>query len=334
MASNNRWDVISLVDPWWQTTSVIGTGNPNSSGFCATGLIPENTGETVGGCRTQDKQLAMFHGCVNKPMSTCYQQFCTKYASKLTFPGVAAKPPCVAFMKMVDTNYLAASCAVAKMDAPADPSKCAKDKDCQKCMDDITDFPDEINVVLGAKVNAVATSPPTNTCPKDLVDTGLRRKKLSQETDGIQIEYQDPVTKNWNSVFALLDSEIASCGGCRNVMNVNGSVASNQALLTPGKYRIKQCTGLDTNPNQALCDGALGYNATVLYSNPLAGGSLSKPYGALFDSGALLCSSKKYPNCPLDYQCCVWDKATQTGAWKSCMQMYHGGGEAYPKCGQ
>jgi len=216
------------------------------------------------------------------------------------------------------------------LNLPVDPATCKNDPDCSKCADDIMDFPDEIATIL-SPTPISPTAAPTTKCPPNLLSIGLNRQKLSTVQSGIQIEFLNQQTFAWTSVFALLDDEIAACGGCHNTLSVNGSVPANQVLITPGLYRIKQCSGYDNDPTQDLCDGAPGYNSTVTFSNPSKGVSASKPYGSLFADQQLVCSSTKYPGCPLNFQCCIWDKQTEYQAWSDCINGYPGGVNTYNK---
>jgi len=228
-------------------------------------------------------------------------------------------------------NFLAATCALAYLSLPADPSTCESDPTCKACIDNITDFPDDIATILKPNTAVQATSAPTSSCPPNLLNVGLTRQKLSSISSGIQIEFF--TAGAYKPIFALLDSEITACGGCNNIIYVNGSSPTNQALLLPGNYRVTQITGFDSSPTQPLCTGAVGYDATTWYSNPNKGNSVSTPLGLLYESSDLICNPAKYPNCPASYQCCVWDKATQLAAWTSCMTVYHANPASYPKCG-
>jgi hypothetical protein len=252
----------------------------------------------------------------------------------MSFPGIAGTPAkaCLTFVNdpVKTNNYLYAACALVKMSAPIIPANCMNHLECKKCVDDVMDYPDEIANILGA-VPVLPTNAPTSQCPSDLLSVGLNKKKLSNAASGVQIEFLTAGV--WNSIFALTDEEIIACGGCRNTLFVNGSVPANQVLLAPGSYRVRQQTGFDSDTTQPLCNSAPGYNSTVLYSNPVSGGAVSAPYGTLFDAGELVCSPTKFPRCPINYQCCVWDKQTQLGAWTICMADFHGGASRYPQCG-
>lgn len=330
-----RWDVRFVRDPWFLLNPLVPTQD-RFAGFCTTGVIAENTGETIGGCRIMDRQIAMFYGCnPATAIATCKSQFCNNQGTKFNITsetGTAAKK-CTAFVSnpKQPTNFVAAACSLStSAKRPVNPELCVSNPDCKRCIDSITDFPDQIAEILNTPI-LVATQAPTQSCPTNLLQTGLSRKKLSVFQSGVQIEYKQ--ANVWTGVFAVLDAEVVACGGCTKVISVNGSVSTNQALLTPGEYRIRQCTGYNNDKAQPLCDGALGYNATVQYSNPTSGGAVSATFGALFDGGDLVCSPTRYPKCPINYQCCHWDKITQALAWEQCMDVTHGGAKLYPNCG-
>ncbi|KAH9258081.1 hypothetical protein BASA82_000573 [Batrachochytrium salamandrivorans] len=333
-----RWDVVFVKDPW----HVLGAQSHNPlltfGGYCPTNLIPENTGGNPGGCSIMDRQVTMYYGCsAATALGTCKAQFCKKYANYFAFPsgtaGNTQQAKCVAYTTVEgSSNLLYAACALNTLPAGAiNPDNCLEDYNCKVCVDMINDFPDQIATALNAPV-VVPSMAPTIACPGNLVAVGLNRKSLSAFQSGVQIDFNNNGV--WTGVFALLDEEIAACGGCGNVLFVNGSVSSNLPLLNYGQYQIRQCFGLDTDPLQPLCTGPPGYNATVRYSNPLAVASVSRTLGTLFKQGGLVCSSKLYPKCPLDYQCCIWDRATQTVAWELCMDTYHGGSTVYTQCGK
>jgi len=195
----------------------------------------------------------------------------------------------------------------------------------------LKDYPqDALKILTGPRLSA--TAPPTSICSKNLLTSGLNRKKLSSIQSGIEIDYQANGTTTWVPVFAVLDNEIAQCGGCSNTIEVLGTVSSNQILLNPGTYRMKQCEGVNTSPTQDLCVAVPEYNSTVVYANPVDGPAVSIPYGQLWDEGDISCTPSKYPNCPNPYVCCVWPHGTN--AWIFCMVQNYGVNYflTYPKC--
>ncbi|KAH9254874.1 hypothetical protein BASA81_007124 [Batrachochytrium salamandrivorans] len=331
-----RWDINFVKDPWY-VPGQLGNSAPISfAGYCATGVIAENSGGNPGGCLIMDRQVSMYYGCnVNTPIATCKAQFCKKYATRFTFPGLTGtqQAKCVAYATSTTEtrNFIQLACSMSKLTGlPIDPNTCTADYDCRVCMDAVSDFPDQISDVLGSGP-MVTTVAPTAPCVGNLVSVGVNRKTLSPFQSGVQIDFNDNGV--WTGVFALLDAEIASCGGCSNVLYVNGSTPANLALVTPGQYRIRQCFGLNTDPTQALCAGPPGYNATVVYSNPLSSGSVSTPFGELFSKKQLVCSATAYPKCPLNYQCCIWDRVKQKVAWQQCMTASGNNPASYPACG-
>ncbi|KAH9258082.1 hypothetical protein BASA81_003645 [Batrachochytrium salamandrivorans] len=331
-----RWDITYVRDPWYVPEQI--AANPTGfAGYCTTNLIPENTGGNPGGCSIMDRQVSMYYGCnVAFPISICKAQFCTRFANRLAFPGATGtlQAKCNAFAGGTTasgvSNFVQAACSLNTLSPiPVDPSLCLKNYDCKVCVDMIYDFPDQVAQAVNAPV-VVPTPAPTITCPGNLVPIGLNRKSLSTFQSGVQIDFNNNGV--WTGVFALLDDEIAACGGCENLLFVNGSVSSNLPLLNPGQYRVSQCTGLDTDSQQALCTGPPGYNATVTYSNLLSESTVSQTFGSLFDAGDLVCAPSKYPNCPVNYQCCIWSRSQQPVAWQLCMDSHHNGANAYPNC--
>jgi hypothetical protein len=332
-----RWDVTSVIDPWYVINGAVPDPRLNFAGVCVTGKIAESAGNVaVGGCRIVDKQVALYYGCnVNTPMVVCKQNWCSQYGGKLTFTGVGTQQQlCNSFVNSVTspTNFLAAACTMTQLPSQSNPASCSTIQVCQQCVDDVTDFPDQIATILGSSP-PVVTAAPTSQCPPNLLTLGLNRKKLSTIQSGIQIDFYD-TSLGWQSVFALQDSEIAACGGCQNVLYINGSVSSDAILLVPGTYRTSQIIGYNPDPNQNLCQGVPAYNTTTWFSNPYSGTSVSTPFGSLYAAGDLVCSPSKYPNCPTNYACCVWDRQTQAAAWTACMAVYHGGASLYPFCGK
>lgn len=332
-----RWDIKYVKDPWYTPGQILGSPEQTFAGFCTTGVIDENPDSTTNnGCRLMDRQLAMYFKCPSTTaISTCKAKFCANQGTKLQFPPKAGTTPvsqCTQFVNAADQNFMIAACSLSKL-VVRDPTTCMQYAECKQCVDDITDYPDEIPLIL-AKMVSAPTSPPTSRCPPSgLLTAGLNRKKLLPASSGVQIDFYNAVSKLWEGVFAVLDEEVKACGGCRAVLLANGSDATVQPLLTPGKYRIRQCTGYDPDPTQDLCDGTVGYNATAWFNNPMSGGAVSAAYGPLYDSGALVCSSVMFPKCPFQYKCCIWDRATQPYAWESCMAVYHKG-QNYPQCGK
>ncbi|KAH9261595.1 hypothetical protein BASA81_000251 [Batrachochytrium salamandrivorans] len=333
-----RWDVNFVKDPWFLPTMAAPIPGQSFTGFCPTGKILENKDPATSTCRIVDRQIANYYGCkANAAMGTCKAQFCDKMASKLIFPpqfsGSATKA-CAAYLNAGDTNFLIAACTVSKLHtgSKADVAECVQDDQCKKCMDDMGDFPEQVNTILSA-TRELATAAPTTACPPDLVAQGLKRKSLTIGS-GLQIEAQNNATLAWTPVFALLDEEITNCGVCGNPLKLTSQTSGALALLAAGTYRIRQGIALDTDQSQKLCTGALGLNATVKFYNPFAnGGAVSQTFGNLYNSGSLICSPTVYKKCPLNYQCCVWDKATSRFAWEECMATNHGGAAKYPNCG-
>jgi len=346
-----RWEVNAVRDPWYQPEHPV---EEIFGGFCATGKISESAGNAaIGGCQIMDRQVAnylltlgsQYNGCKdNQNIDVCKSQWCNNNYKKLDL-GAASdaqkKAACNAFVKdkKNTNNFVVALCAsspkVSGGVLPADPRKCDEDDDCRSCVDNVQDYPEEMgNFLNGA--NGKATLAPTTNCQVDLVAQGLSRKTLATFQSGIQIDFFNTNSNSWAGVFALLDDEIAACGGCKNSIYVNGSVPANNVLMEPGKYRVKQCNGLDTDPKQDLCPAALAYNASVWYANPMDGVAVSTPLGVLFKEGDLVCSRTKYPACPPDYSCCNWDITTQKMAWQACMISKYGADYAskYPKCGK
>ncbi|KAH9254875.1 hypothetical protein BASA81_007125 [Batrachochytrium salamandrivorans] len=331
----SRWDVNFVKDPWFVPAQLSNPPPISFAGYCATGVIAENSGGNPGGCRIMDRQVSMYYGCnINTPIASCKAQFCKKYSSRFVFPGLAGSvyKQCVTYTTSAinPTNFVQTACAMSKlMGAHINPDLCSLDYDCRVCMDAVADFPDQINQVLGSGP-MVTTVAPTAPCVRNIVSVGVSRKTLSAFQSGVQIDFNNNGV--WTGVFALLDAEIASCGGCNNVLFVNGSIPENQALLNPGQYRIRQCFGVNTDPQQALCDGPPGYNATVIYLNPVSGGAVSTPLGELYSEKKMVCSPEAYPKCPLAYQCCIWDRTAQAVAWTQCMLASKNNPLAYPDC--
>jgi hypothetical protein len=288
---------------------------------------------------------SQFNGCKdNQNIDVCKTQWCNLNYKKLLLDGTtdaSKKSACNAFVKdkKNTNNFIIAVCTVAPSVAggvlPADPRLCLDDSDCRSCVDNVKDYPDEIGTTLNG-ASAKATLAPTTNCKYDLVAQGLQRKNLGTFQSGIQIDFFNTNSNSWTPVFALFDEEIAACGGCKNSIYVNGSIPENNVLMAPGKYRVKQCNGLDTDPKQDLCQAALAYNTSVWYANPMDGGAVSTPLGVLFEDGDLVCARSKYPACPPEYSCCNWDVSTQKLAWQSCMVSKYGADYAkkYPNCGK
>jgi len=331
---NRRWDVTTLTDPWYTTAP-----HPNEEqfqGFCSAGYIAEAAANpNTETCVIMDRQVAQCQGCSpSTPINTCKQTFCQQNYKSMTWGnGAPTVADCMTFVTSTSSlnNYLVAACTLTYLAPYGNPNMCNLNDACSQCVSDSTDYPDEMCGILANTPPPLQTPAPTISCPNNLLTVGLNRKTLSSLLDGIQIDQL--IQGTWTGVFALLDTEIAACGGCSNTLFVNGSVSTNAALFQVGAlYRVKQCTGLNTDPTQDLCQGASGYNATVTYASAFDGVQISAAYGGLFADDKLVCSPTVYKYCPLDYNCCIWSKSTQNGAWNNCMTKF-GGGNKYPNCG-
>ncbi|KAH9262387.1 hypothetical protein BASA82_000572 [Batrachochytrium salamandrivorans] len=336
----HRWDVNFVKDPWFVPAQLANGAPISFAGYCATGVIEESGArgeEAIGDCRIMDRQVSTFYGCSpNIPIANCKAQFCKKYANRFTFPGLTGtqQAKCVAYATStaVFKNFIQLACSMSKLTGvPIDPNTCTANYDCRVCMDAVTDFPDQIADVLGAGPT-VTTVAPTAPCLGNLSIVGVKRKLLTGFQSGVQIDFNNNGV--WTGVFALLDEEIAACGGCNNELYINGSLSDNAGLVSPGQYRIRQSFGVSRDPTtENLCTGPPGYNATLVYANPSTSVSVSAPFGKLFGSKVLVCSTTAYPKCPLNNQCCVWDRLTQKSAWEDCMVAAGNNPASYPKCG-
>jgi hypothetical protein len=341
--TSGRFDIHLVQDPWYSGDEPLMN---RFWGFCATGEITEARSEEPGGCNTVDRQIVRYFGCsTNTALDKCRSNWCTNNAVKLNYTAIGGKivnpklgqirTACNNFVNTKDPakvrNFLAAVCSLSKgvggnNPTNVDPTICESDSKCKRCMDNILDFPEDIAEIL----NPVTTNPPTKVC-QDLLPIGLARKTLSKQASGVMIEYQNNVTMSWSGIFALLNEEIADCE-CKDIF-VNGTVADNLVLTRPGKYRIRQCNGLDDSPEQDLCTSAPGYNTTVEYSNPTGGPLASSAYGGLFDSQVLVCNPQLFrPQCPANYACCMWDDSIR--GWEMCMESAYGPNykTLYPNC--
>lgn len=115
-------------------------------------MIPESSQNTnlANGCRHVDRQLSTFYNCpIKSSIDMCKNRFCDRQGSKLNFELGGSKKEnkeqCVAFVsdEVEINNYLIAACTLSKLH-PANPTKCLEDQACRKCVDDVTDFPDEL----------------------------------------------------------------------------------------------------------------------------------------------------------------------------------------------
>jgi hypothetical protein len=173
-------------------------------------------------------------------------------------------------------------------------------------------------------------------CSNDVqIENGLNRGMLQATQSGVQMYYKPFTPKNaaWEPFFALLDADISDCGGCANTLEVRND--NSLLFFLPGHYKVSQITGLSDAPqNEDLCGSAPGYNVTVSTVGDLdpSPGSVSYPYGSLYEEGALVCSPEMFPNCPTDYKCCIWPRETANPTWEKCMFEEHGGADAYPHC--
>jgi len=219
-------------------------------------------------------------------------------------------------MDMVSCDSESISNAVAGGVLPQNPALCQSDDDCKSCMDDIMDYPEEIGTILQG--SPVATASPTSAC-SNVLAIGLARKSLSPQFSGVEIDYFDTTTSTWTPVFALFNSEVESCG-CKPIV-AKSTNTDALVLMKAGKYRLKQCSGLNNSPDQDLCTSAPGYNTTVSFSNPLDNLAVSTPYGQLFSDQTLVRSRAAYPGCPVDFQCCIWPEFV---AWNDCMVAAYG----------
>jgi len=330
-----RWDVVSLEDPWF----VPQPAGETFGGFCSTGVISENNTKN-NGCSIADSQVAQYLQCKGD-LDACMSQWCDAHASQLQFGSspqtlVQAKASCNQFLLATiptTNNFLLAVCALAPNVAngkfPVDPSQCLNNQACRECVDNVMDYMIDIAEIINT--GSIYTPAPTVPCPGDLLSIGLSHNILPQGASGIQIEYQAPGKTTWTPVFALLDVELESCGGCHNPIALNGSQPQNLALMIPGTYRIRQCHGFDNSPTQDLCTAVPQYNVSVAYSNPYNGAYVSSPYGQLFNEGQLTCSQTLYSECPVDFTCCVW---TQQVMFDTCMMSSYGTNwkTQYPNC--
>ena len=140
-------------------------------------------------------------------------------------------------------------------------------------------------------------------------------------------------TSSWIDRIALYTSEIEACGGCSNPLYFDGSVAQNQAVLIPGKYRMKQCQAPFTSTEQ-LCQAVPQYNTTIVYANTNNGIIAAQPFKSMFDQGYIVCSPDYFPGCPANYKCCMWNPMTQLPEWQFCMLQNYGADwpSSYPNC--
>lgn len=337
--TNGRIDVLKLQDPWW-----IPNGRPGEfGGYCSTGIIAEAAGEPMtGGCNTVDRQLSLYFGCSPRTaINVCKKNWCNDNYFKLSYANINPSATTIAQRKNACTawvnnpnpsqakNFMAATCSVSNAVArgvfPKDPTQCEDDSDCKACMDNVLDFPEEIASIFHGEP---ITPPPSKVCG-NLLQIGLARQSLPISASGVEIDFQAQGTNTWSPVFALLNSEIEQCD-CSGIF-VNGTVPANVALVRPGKYRIQQCNGLNTNPNQDMCTSAPAYNASVVFSWPQGGEIVSKPFGKLYDNSVLVCNRQLSPGCPPDYPCCIW--GTLAG-WTGCMVDKYGLDyrSKYPTC--
>jgi len=336
--TSGRVDVLELQDPWFSQ------GSPGFGGYCATGVIREAiTDLQPTSCNTVDRLITNYLGCPPKTaITTCKTNWCNANYYQLDYTNIGSPSNTITQKKKLCTqfvndpnpansqNFLEAVCATSPAVAngvyPQDPTQCKSKSDCQTCMNNLLDYPEDIATTLAG---ATATAAPTSTCP-DLVSIGLARKQLGISQSGIQIDFQNPITLAWVPVFALFDTEIAGCN-CETLL-VNGTDIANRPLVNPGAYRIKQCNGLNTDPNQDMCTSAPAYNTSVVYDNPIVGAVFSQPYGQMFGSDQLVCNPKLNPGCPPSYNCCPWGQSS--AGWTNCMVGLYGTNymNLYPNC--
>ena len=278
-AWGTNWDVYSLEDPLF---------NPaQSGGFCYLGYIAEMGIDMnrTSACVTVDQEL--FAGyfkryvgygkrtCNNRSplfLDECKTTWCSKPLQYL-YPGEPAIPnwkaagfssinQCVQFTTTGDPqNFLRTICAV----SPAvrfisSPALCDSIEVCRVCMQNVMDYPADVQQTLG---KPAATKSPTVPCNINaFIADGLALKALPANVGGLEIQRGDLITNQWTSVFAATDSSInqqtQSCG-CFEV--------DFPAQLGTGLYRMNQCF---SNPPQDPCVGSPEYNITLSCGPPYA----------------------------------------------------------------
>jgi hypothetical protein len=309
-----RWDVIYIREPSLATAK-------NPAGFCQTNVISEklpDEGNVI--CQVVDKQLSRAltdpHGkplCgSNTPLTICKNKWCQLHWDDIPFTNREECSSYVNSQLLEDRqNFLKAVCSstplVKASGFVGKPDDCPANKACKYCMDDITDYPAQI-------ADNLVTVP---VCP-DMIALGLNRKRLNSLNDGIEIDFLQ-ANNTWTPVFALLDTEMASCG-CGNI------TTSTSQLTKPGKYRIIQCAGVDNNAPSGsdVCDFSPGYTTTIQYTNQGAqGAGVSTSLKVLLESNQLICNPEIFKNCPPKYKCCGFSRTTQFLAWTKCMADFH-----------
>jgi len=334
--TNQRWDIQILRDPWYVYP------HPSDEvflGFCPTGNITEANGQLgYGQCVNADNALSGYLAC---NAGTCNSKFCSLYAPVLQFgsqPQTQSEviASCNNFVETTNNGLLMGVCSIALANGqyPVDPSKCMSQSLCAECVAEVEDYPANINNTLDALRALAKQGLPVASSCENLLQVGLQRKFLVTQSSGIQIDFQAPGTNTWRPVFALFNSEIEQCVGCLGLA-VNGTVPANQALLQVGTYRVQQCQA-PYEDGQDLCQAVPQYNISVVYENPTDGIVASYPFGSLWNQGDIVCSPTKYPNCPTNYVCCIWDPVGQSIVWNQCMIANYGPNWAtqYSQCGK
>jgi len=305
----NRYMELIITDPFYGTPEVI-----SSDGYCPTGEFADGVTGNPTLCNGVNFNLQQLYGC--KDTAECRVKFCRANWSKLSIAGA---PPsydsCIAYVTAAPFNFLTAACStsprVIHNEPTYDPTLCFQDFACNFCVQDAIDNPVDLPGLIGN---------PAQCTNSQLIQTGLRLAEnggIPYALTGVNVEYQDPITKEWSPVFSLLEETILFC--LCPIIQIDGLTVPQ--LFQVGKYRIRQCGGIESTPPVPIdrCQGISAMQVAVKTSTP-GGGARSIPLGQLWEEDKMRCSNAMFPQCPEDYQCCVWNTKPE---WKLCMEKYH-----------
>jgi len=323
----SRYDVEELTDPEFDPFNP----DPSAKGFCVTSkiseLLPE---EAVSKCSNFDSiilETSFFKGvCSRGQFQKCKETWCgmapfdRPNGAQLNFQilGFQTQAQCTNYVNHPQNdgkNFARALCASSFNVRLSNPANCEKDENCRECLNDVSDFPDDLGDNLIPPKDLITPAPTTSQrCPTDeqLTQQGLNNPELV--FGGIQIEYKQRATDPFVTIFGLSDESIIHWNACNS--QCGAPFGNNPVFLKPGFYRMVQ----KIVPPSDKCAGALGYTATIDFVEQQPPAQiLSKPFGPLFSQGSLVCKNTKKV-CPENHNCCIWEfKSVQ---WFECLKSF------------
>jgi len=338
-----RWEVPNLKDFEYSPNS------PLMDGFCKTSEIKEAGNATTSRCSVDKKLLSQFNAwgyrCDNKdttPAPTsddgsgagakgesttfCKKNWCGKQllngdpTKNWVALGFNSLTQCQTYVSTPGDNFLRAVCAVSPKVNLVDPTKCDNFGRCKDCMDDIRDFPDEIEDNLRVIIDA------SGKCsPNSLLEEGKANAAhgVPIATGGIKIWFlgTTPATLIWTATDTTISDWTKNCGCTDFLLDSTDPVFS-----AAGTYRIEQCF-----PEQSLipskCTGAPAYEVEATWEDNKTPVEFSHQFRPLVDAGYLVCDASL--KCPPSSTCCIWPWGGTV--WKDCL-----GADAalFPDCGK